>query len=271
MIAALLWAACSGDGAPALPDLNRPASEPTWGTAELEAALTEALADGFPEPWSIRDDYLDFFAHGDGTCPAHDDYLDDTQIYGCTTESGYWFSGISDYVTESDASSGTEYWVVAGDLLFIDPEGLRFEGGGHMIVDAVTTGEEMELGALLMGTWGWEGHEGWLGGEGSSSALELSWSQSGEGTRLTIDGATNWSGLSLYFDALVFTSDCDAPTEGALSIRDPSGAWHWTSPSDCAPCAEVFFGGADGEGIGEACLDLSPITDDLMLRTIDLL
>ncbi len=270
MIAVLLSVACSGGDDPTtgLPDLESPTSQPTWTISDMEAALAEALAEGFPEPWTVRDTYLDFFTHGDEICPGHDDYIEATWLYGCTAESGYWFSGVSEYVTMSGSVDLTTYdaWQVSGDLLFIDLEGQRFEGGGHIFANDKTIDSQPAFDAQILGTWIWEGHDGWLGGEGTSSVLDVLGRTNDGKAQLIFDGATSWSGFSLYFEDLVFTSECDHAVDGNLAIRDPSGAWHWMSYTDCSPCVDVAFGGFDSEVSGEACLDFTPLINDFMSR-----
>ena len=159
-----------------------------------------------------------------------------------------------------------EAWKVSGDILFIDPDGQRFEGGGHVFANDKTIDGEPAFDAQIQGTWIWEGHEGWLGGEGTSAVLDILGRSSGGETHLRFDGAVSWSGFSLYFEDLVFGSGCDHALEGALAIRDPGGAWHWMSYSDCSPCVDLAFGGLDGEVLGQACLDFTPLTRDFTSR-----
>ena len=120
----------SGDDG--LPDVDRPVTQPVWTPAEVEQAIARALVEGLPDPWRMQEAYLDVLSNGDGACPGHATYIDDTHLYGCEATTGWFYSGVSEYhqrdVTDEDGRwEGIE---ALGDFLFRSPSGDEMEVGG---------------------------------------------------------------------------------------------------------------------------------------------
>jgi hypothetical protein len=253
------------DEAPESPDLDRPAAQPSWGPDEVEAAIKDGLVDGFPDVWSQRDGYFDMLAHGDARCPGHEDYIDDTWLYGCTADSGYWFEGISEYFTMDQATDEAVYkaWVIAGDFEFRDAHGRALTVGGGTMAEEwhqLDTSESEWL-TEFQGTWIDQSGDGWLT-EGVSGATQVHLTLSPEEAQIQISGAAGFSGIHLYAERLQLLRSCDWGMSGDLSIRDPSGGWHKIDfgPS-CASCGELSF---EGKSNGEVCPDLSKLVETFL-------
>jgi hypothetical protein len=251
----------------------RPAAKPSWGPDEVETAIKDGLVDGFPDVWSQRDGYFDMLAHGDARCPGHEDYIDDTWLYGCTADSGYWFEGISEHflIDPVDLPSRElrkydsvyQGWVITGDFEFRDVQGRALRVGGDIMAakSLQLTPGTSEWITGFRGTWIDESGDGWLT-EGVSGAIQVDLSLSPEDAQIDISGAVGFSGIHLYSEQLQLLRSCDWGMSGDLSIRDPSGGWHRIDfgPS-CSPCGELSF---EGEPLGEVCPDLSKLVETFL-------
>jgi len=254
---------------PTPPEVDRPAAEAQWGPAEIEAAIETALGDGFPDVWTLHDIYMEMLSHGDETCPGHETYIDDTWLYGCTADSGYWFAGVSEYWLRSQTleTAEIESWVIAGDFEFRDPQGHSLAVGGGITakywreLDSPSTGYFTQI----QGTWIREGGGGWLE-EGVSGSIETTMTHSETDDEIWLSGAVGFSGIQLYTSQLQTARSCDWGLTGALSVRDPSGAWHEiVFGHECGRCGMASF---QGEPIGEVCPDLSGMVDTLLPRLV---
>lgn len=254
------------DQGAALPEVERPTEQAEWAVADLEAAVSVALAEGVPDPWTLQDEYLQVLSNGDPGCPGHDTYIDDTHLYGCTAGTGWFYSGVSEWHQEEGEEEGV-YWEgieALGDFLFRSPAGGELEVGGHALwrywrddsfsVIRITTEHS--------GSWKWEEHDGWLS-QVVSGLYTMDLHRDDNGSLQAIfDGAMQVWGVDFAFDALTLSEACDWAPSGAVSVRDPSGAWHRVDYGDtCSPCGQASFRDAP---TGEACLDFSGVVDHLL-------
>jgi hypothetical protein len=251
-------AAMSSAEVPEIPELDVPAAEAQWSAADIEAAIEAAIVDGFPDAGHLQAAYLEVLSHGDTACPGHETYIDETWLYGCTADSGYWYSGVSEYVEES--TSEYEAVAVKGDLRFEDPDGNVFSGGGHAAIATGSMDDQRFTVMELSGSWIWEGDPtaSWLaGGISGSQNTRIGRSDSVDVIELT--GAISFSGVSLDFEHLRLLSPCDWQPVGVMSIRDPTGIWHRLDYGEtCSACAQGSWGETQ---LGAVCPDLSPIVE----------
>ncbi len=253
------------DPEPELPEVDRPTATPVWGPAEIETAIQTALIRGFPNVWELHDGYFDMLAHGDEFCPGHETYIDDTWLYGCTAQSGYWFAGVSEYWYEEqhlDLADLTT-WVIAGDFEFRDDQGRSLMVGGGV---AAQHWRELDTGTAgwfteIQGTWIDQSSETWLE-EGVSGAVEITLIHSESDDEIWMSGAVGFSGIQLYANQLQLQQSCDWGMAGDLSIRDPSGAWHEIEfGHQCTPCGKASFA---GQPEGDVCPDLTPLASTFL-------
>ncbi len=238
------------------PEIDRPAAIAQWQPEDIPPAISAALVDGFPNAAPLHEIYLGMLAMGDEVCPGHDDHIDGLWLYGCTAESGYWFSGVSD--TLSISNMNEEVWGFSGDLKFRDPELNTFAGGGH-VLHAQRHSTEPGVHEFLQGTWFWEGDQqrSWFA-NGISGLLEVDLLRTSVDT-LQLNGAIGFNDINLHFETMELSSDCNWGATGVLSIRDPGGAWHRLDFADsCSSCAQASFNDAP---TGEVCLDFEPFVE----------
>ena len=246
----------SSAGIPELPELEAPAEQAQWSAADIEAAIEAALVDGYPDAGYMQTAYLEVLSHGDDICPGHETYIDDRWLYGCTADSGYWFSGVSEYIQE--VTPEYDAVIVAGDLRFEDPSGNEFSIGGHAAVATGSKGDRVGTFLEISGSWIWEGDPtaSWLVG-GISGAQSTLIGRSKVMDIIELTGAISFNGVSLDFEGLSLLSSCDWQAVGAMSIRDPTGIWHRLDYGEaCSSCAHGSWGETE---LGEVCPDLSPI------------
>ena len=264
-----LWLACtapqdlrpiSDSGGP-LPSTERPVPEPEWDLAAVESELDWLLSQGFPSPRVAMALYLEVMSHGDSVCPGNEEYIDATNLSGCTAESGYYFSGVSTYerefFTEEDGNQIT-FEGSTGDYLFRNPEGEAMESGGHQTLATVVNplGQVANIFSAHSGTFGWAAHDG-VYKEKVSGSLQVMVGQHGDQKQLHMQGAISYLDHSLYFETDLW-EDCGWRTDaGVVELRDPSGGWYTLGPQSCqSDCMTATF---DGEVQGQVCVDLSPI------------
>ena len=252
----------TGTGGPGLPHEDPPSTEPAWTAAEVQAVLEGALADGLPDPRYEHDQYIELLSHGNADCPGHETYIDDRFVYGCNAASGYYYSGVSNYLTSAETVDGTRVASVEvnGDFLFRNDREQFFEVGGHSI-QKTTWPADGSSGTLWLehsGTWLWQAHESWLQ-TGASGRFSMTLSRSGSDRVVQVEGAIGFDRTWMAFDELVLAEGgCAWAPTGAIEVRDPSGAWHRVDfGTECTSCGALVF---DGDtALGEVCLDLSTI------------
>ena len=205
----------------------------------------------------MQEAYFEMLSHGDDKCPGHDTHIDDTFLYGCSADTGYWYSGVSEFIQQS--GEGYDADVVAGDFKFIDWKGQAFNAGGHVALVFNQGNNQRGWIIEISGSWIWEGEPvySWLA-NGVSGSLQVTLNSASEGDFMMFNGALSLNDISLDFTDFKLLSTCDDNTAvGVLSIRDPTGTWHSLDYGDqCSPCAQVSW---EGEPTGELCPDLSPI------------
>ena len=264
-----LWLACtapqdlrpiSDSGGP-LPSTERPVPEPEWDLAAVESELEWLLSQGFPSSRQAMAMYLEVMSHGDSVCPGNEEYIDATNLRGCTAESGYYFSGVSTYEREFFTEEGGNEIIFegsTGDYLFRNPEGEAMESGGHQTLATVVNplGQVANIFSAHSGTFGWAAHDG-VYKEKVSGSLQVMVGQHGDQKQLHMQGAISYLDHSLYFETDLW-EDCGWRTDaGVVELRDPSGGWYTLGPQSCqSDCMTATF---DGEVQGQVCVDLSPI------------
>lgn len=249
-----------------LPEVEAPTAEAAWSPADVEAAVAAALVDGLPDPWAIQDDYLGVLSHGNTACPGHPTYIDDTHLLGCETASGWYYSGVSEYlVTEGTTADGLLWDDVEalGDILFRSPEGDEFEAGGHVKWTRYRSEGGLVQGYTteVQGSWRWEADDAWLA-DTVSGLYFTTLGRDGDGRFVDIAGSARVYGVDLAFDAVrIREGACGWAPTGALRVRDPSTWWHTVTFGDtCTPCGAAAF---DGAATGEVCVDFAPIAAHL--------
>jgi len=280
-----LLSACSA-GAPATTPTEQPDSEdtanqgptleaptPSLEVAEVEAALAEALAGGVPNPFDLTEAYLTWMALGDEHCPGDPEQITDDVLYGCGTEDGTWFEGISEYQhaegDEALAWGYSSYSVLAGDYIIVDADGRSMRVGGGAAFLRAPPDEDLpgDWSLELGGTWLDETRDDWVGA-GASFVFFGEGSAPEAGGELWLDGGVGIGDQDLYFEDLSWDPAlCDQPT-GRLGVRGPDTWWyHLDLPDDCGTCANVVF--QDGTVLGESCVDLAPIYTAYQALTVD--
>ena len=250
------------DGGSGVPDIDEQPLEAGWDAAALTQALDDALGAGLPQVHAVRSVYLGFFEYGDPICPGHADYIDDLWLYGCYSDALVFFSGVSEYVGASDAAAepATRSYSIFGDLLFIDREQRRFDGGGDVWSTVSVHGDgDAERWTRHLGTWAYAGHDGLLDA-GVSGVLDQWHTRAGDDDTLRVDGSVQFRGASLRFEQLELGLEgaCAGEATGALALRAPTGGWYRVALGEtCGTCGPAVFEGR--EAIGEVCVDLSAL------------
>lgn len=252
----------TGIAGPDLPHVDAPTNTATWSAAEVGVALESALSAGLPDPRYEHDQYLALLSHGGPECPGHETYIDDRFVYGCNAVSGYYYSGVSNYLSSDETIDGARIVEVEvnGDFLFRDPLDHVFEVGGHTRIHTTwpADGASGERWLEHSGTWLWERHESWLQG-GASGRFSMTLRHGDDGRELVVEGAVGFGGIWMAFEDMVLTEEaCGWAPTGVAEVRDPGGAWHRLDfGASCTPCAAVVFDGATD--LGEVCVDLSAL------------
>jgi hypothetical protein len=235
-------------------------SESTWTSEEVASAIDEGLVAGFPEVADLVDAYLELLAHGDEDCPGDPTQLTDAVLYGCTTDEGYTYAGISTYDVQ-EAETSVE--ALGADFRILTPTGERYEAGGYIALWTSEYGGTEYRGAEIEGSWIWEGSDG-AASEGLSTVMYAFRTLDEEGElRLIIDGSLGVWGSAMVFEGLEYIdNDCGGFPTGVVRIREPSGVWvAWTAEDSCSECGQVTV---DDEVLGEGCVDLRPAVEALL-------
>jgi hypothetical protein len=242
--------------------------QPEWTGDEAVLSVESALELGFPDPLSLLEDYQAMMAAGDESCPG-----DDTQLMGdlvpregCTSESGYFYSGVAAYTETSGTGSFGPLFAFHLDAGFrlIDDQSMEYEAGGNVLY-SMERSEELsrhQWSAQVEGSWVYGGAAPWFDA-GISASLSLG------GTLIDgqqIDkawGTLGMAGSWFAMDEMTWDSSCGDQPFGVLGIRDPSGLWIWIElDSDCSGCGTGTW---DGTGeVEELCVDLRPIQSVLL-------
>ena len=242
--------------------------------AQVAARADAAFAGGLPLATTLWEAYVGVLeAHAEGSCPngaMGPAYAIQASMKGCSTSQGWYFWGLTLRESTVDGDAWTE-WML-GDGWAHDPDGHRLVFGGE-IAWSGTRGASESWSQSVDGTWGWEGGEGWLAAV-PSVAVSVDATGHGDTLQATVHGGWTLNGDTVFLDDLRFDSAASgspasgsaasrsAPAGGAVRVRDDAGARATLSlREDGSGCGEVRA--ADGQELGEACVDASPLVASL--------
>lgn len=265
---------------------------PALSTEEVQAALDEALVairglDAGP----VLDAYEAAMDESDGDCPTYYSTSDGDYWYdSCDSDDGARFDGYLASTTY-DGSVGADgvAWtgfVIQGVAAIETADGRRFvANGGAGRLSAEQDGLN-QFYTVVDGDFSWDGDEAegtWLA-DGPMPAFTLyAWDAPGVGARAMVlqGSASGFTGEveTVVFDGVALATEsagfpCEIEPSGTLSFRDADGSWVdllWDMPydtttstlgemdeADCDGCASTW---AEGEYIGQTCLDWSGLLD----------
>jgi len=240
---------------------SNPEAEPQWSVEEVVEGMSAGLVHGLPDPYSPRDAFLGMFVGRDGQCPSDSGFNLSGSFNGCLSSTGYRFAGTSAYEGPTTPQKGPFHLI--GDFYIIDSQDQWFRGGGELLVDRVTgPGVWPKLvDASLLGSWSYDGDNGWLGGSSTLAVWIRSESQHTSWT-LELDGSFGFGEHYLVFEDLLFDSaDCGGHPTGRLGVRGVDGSWyHLDFGEACTGCGEVWSGTT---ALGEGCLDIRDLGESL--------
>lgn len=262
----LLWLACapppidSTGGEPTLPHHDNPTAQADWDHDALQAAIDEVVRVGPPRALALHDAYLDLHAQGDERCPGPDLFITDSQLYGCTSDSGMWYAGITDYYDDWFDRDGvtSHFRILIGDIEIHDTQGQVFQLGGHVLEEHQwgSDGAPVGLRGQLKGAMRWQGDLRWY-----FQRVSALFDYRVLPDELVLDGAVSFLGNSLNFQRFkLLPGECGYSATGTYEIRDPVGAWHTITlgaENACSGCGPVSFAGGPPEG--EVCLNLEAL------------
>ena len=255
-----------------------PSGELTWDTGfleetadpavsmftgeELAARLEATLAVlGDVAPHLVYADYVAIMAKGDELCPGDPmSYM--RGLEGCTADTGYTYTGKSEYVDDDlpgpDGSWRHFQGFLLADFVYIEPDGTRFFGSGRAERSSSYTedGEEQTPQLSINGSWRYPKSETlWLA-QGLSSSLSAT--RELKNGALRLNGGLASGDAILFYDGLSFEDlACpEVPTRGSILLRQPDGSWNTlTFRGGCDPCFDAVW---DGElSVGSGCVDLA--------------
>lgn len=268
----ILPAGCTGASPVTNPatDTTAPAVSapvPEW-TGEQAAAQMESLADqDFPDPTQLRELYLSMLQAGDSRCPGENiDELADGSIPlgGCTSSTGYHYVGLSEFTESND--DGWSFALTLGDLYITDPNGDTFSAGGTFSYDAKVTDAGSQWKGDATGTFSYPGGTHWVA-EGGSLAYWVEGGTAVDHEWLLLSGSIGGplGTDNLYFDQLLYDSDCGESPVGGLRVRGGDGRWyHLEFDADCSGCGTLTF--SDTVEMGQVCVDLKSLGAELIER-----
>jgi|GEM_PF-2507714 len=278
-----LLIACTGSDS--TPDTDTavsvPEASPLWTIDDVEAQWAQLAAVGFPSPYRIRSEYLDFRALGDEDCPGTGtENLTDppVSLNGCYSENGILFAGEfvwlddeGEYSSEDGDWEYHHFGTQIADFIIESPDGTRMSGGGRLSVQKDWQ-DSGKIGAdtMVTGTWSYSGSEYPWFASGLSSYLEIRVEGNSNktderikkygfgGSLYAINGTYGVPGVSVYFEGLTMGGGCKRwPSAGAVSVRSDDGTWYridYAGNEDCDSCGELIWDGY--HSLGEACPDL---------------
>lgn len=269
------------------PGLGESAAPPEFDRAFIERSLQvvfEVVPTLHAGPVLAR--YRDAMSSADPGCPSRYESEGNAFWYAdCTSESGTRYSGYAfDYNYEdTDVYGDGNLWdvqVFSGAAVF-EAEGSRMELSG-----SANLGQSVQEGYVVSvsDVRGWTALEGdrWSDGSWVSDGVHPSLSLyaygllEGEGKLLTADGLIGGLSealpgvdlMSVAFGDAGVGFPCLEEPGGELALRDADGHWWvvvfdvdaeaWRRTGECDGCGAVYF---QGEQVGEACADPSPLLD----------
>jgi len=271
-----------------------PSTTPLWTVADVEDQWARLVEVGFPSPYSIRSEYLDYHALGDETCPGTDtENLTSPKVslLGCYSADGIlyagefvWMEEEGEYSDEFGDWTFRNFGTQVADFTIKSPDETRMSGGGRLFVQRAWQDEgKIVTNTAVNGTWSYTASQyPWFAG-GISSYLELRVEGNAEkieerlrefgiaGSHYRINGTYGIPGVSVHFEGLSLGSGCDRwPSDGVASVRSDDGTWYridYTGNQDCDACGEVVWDGR--ESLGEACPDFSGLLPGLDPSLLD--
>ncbi|MFT5586988.1 MAG: hypothetical protein ACI9VR_004593 [Cognaticolwellia sp.] len=251
----LLSLACSPDPTPALldsdPALSWESAEPVWSAQDVEAAALTLMQSPIPRVDHLTQDYLVLMAQGTASCPGLSNSIKDNAVYGCETDAGMYFSGVSDYFDET--RDGQVYRSLAGDFLIRDTLGNTLDWGA---------GWEIYFGDGAS-QFRWMGSTVWSGRPATVDGISVTLSGTQDQGAFQVSGGMK---LEQGTVELTLERDADCPlAKGTLSVRGPDKRWYRTE-LDCSGCGPLNF---EGQDLGQACIDPTPLLDTLEAPLMD--
>lgn len=222
-----------------------PSAEPVWEVAALEQAAQSLMAAPFPRLDHLDQDYLALMAQGTSDCPGLGNNIKDNAVYGCQTDTGMYFSGVSDYFDER--RDGVPYRSLAGDFLITDTQGRTMDWGAGWEVYFVEGASQFR----------WLGSVIWAGRPATEQGVSVAVDGGQDQGVFSVSG-----GMRLAQGTVEFSLARDAAcplSRGTLSMRGPDQRWYRTA-LDCSGCGLVQF---EGQELGTACIDPTPLLDAL--------
>lgn len=219
------------------PDMAPPPA--SLGSAEVEAAMIQALSGGLPRPKEAVDAFGRILIAGDdGRCPNSGGYTITESFTGCHSEKGYIYAGLTIYTDGAD-----DDFTFLGDCYVIDPDGDIFQAAGEL--EQTQNRTDHSFAIKLTGTWGYAKEQGWL-----SSVPSLALWLEGDADHLVANGGWSTPAAILYFEG--FQSSRDCAHAGMLKLQDPQGAWYTLDyGTDCDACGALSYAGT---AMGEVCV-----------------
>ena len=235
---------------------------PVWGPDEVKAALDEVLAQGLPEPFTMRSWFFDISHISDGTyaerdCPSQNPTITETEIHSywanvCSSDeyslNGGWYY---DESYDRSAMNMLAYGLYSMRGTWASGERIVTGGSFYMSWEASEEGTRSVL--KLGGTFQDEKEDGWLGA-GISSGIELAGELNGSVMRANLRGSLGVAGESFvqFDDVFIDTNACPTGITRDIRVRDPSTIWLRVSFGDtCSECGTLSWG---DEELGEVCV-----------------
>ena len=243
-------------GPPPLPEVTATGATPSLTVDEV-ARLLETAWSTPPDPSEVVETYAHLMTMGDPFCPGDLYSITDIWLYGCTSETGYSYAGVSESFYERIEQQGFagDLAGVSGDFWIDTNTGSTLEGGGHAVV---ITDENLWAGEMV-GSWRWDDGSAPLAyGFSGNILIEIV-----DNFAVTMRGAADIQGTYVAAKDYMLSALCDYGPSGKLSLRDPNGGWYTLNFSNCNPCTDVYF---EGVFLGQTCVDMSGFVDALRSR-----
>lgn len=251
LVGVIPWVACTGgdsqdDTAPV--ELDR--------ALGFEEGMERFWAQGFPDPFALRDQYQSFLGDGDELCPENQNGM--TTHESCTSDNGTYFYGFAFFV-EDHEFMGEPGYVFAMHASFEyqrKNEASFYVAGGFGFEVMAPPDRPAEWMAFMQGSFEYPLADGWLG-DGVSSGLAVRGVQEDENYTLRFEGGSGTGDTFLYWDEVSVSSDqCNGYPVGRIGMRGEDTEWTWWQLGDsCDGCGELTY--ADNE-LGTYCYDIRP-------------
>jgi hypothetical protein len=238
-------------------------TQPSWGPAQVEAAIGEGLAQGLGEPISLRNWFVGVLAlyqvaydPEEPTCgPAliqiHDEDTLVSNFAGVceaadgTLVDGGWIHSESWKTTEAGESLQMK---ILTSLTVVDNQGGVSVCGGTSFAQVVVDGQDLSFELSLGGDYDMSVDQGFLA-HPVGAGLFVTGSRELGVLSANLEGGIRHDGLTLYFEELVRDPAVCEGFTGRVKVRDPSSAWlDWDL--DCSSCGALSF---EGQDLGEVC------------------